>query len=110
MTGLTAPCDKQEVKKEEEMVSQSKIKIGIKGFRAEDCSTKQIEFPVKKLNNDDVVPATPTKYSIFVIVCLPSKSGKLKAKRAISMQWFYTDLYEVKFRHETFGCTRCIYE
>ena len=46
--GLAAPFDKQEVKKEEEMVSQSKIKIGIKGFRAEDCSTKQIEFPVKK--------------------------------------------------------------
>ena len=46
--GLAAPFDKQEVKKEEEMVSQSKIKIGIKGFRAEDCSTKQIEFPVNK--------------------------------------------------------------
>ena len=45
--GLAAPFDKQEVKKEEEMVSQSKIKIGIKGFRAEDCSTKQFEFPVK---------------------------------------------------------------
>ena len=44
--GLAAPFDKQEVKKEE-MVSQSKIKIGIKGFRAEDCSTKQFEFPVK---------------------------------------------------------------
>ena len=46
--GLAAPFDKQEVKKEEEMVSQSKIKIGIKGFRAEDCNTKKIEFPVKK--------------------------------------------------------------
>ena len=70
--GLAAPFDKQEVKKEEEMVSQSKIKIGIKVFRAEDCSTKQIEFPVKKLNNVGG-QAFPTKYSIFVIACLPSK-------------------------------------
>ena len=46
--GLAAPFDKQEVKKEEEMASQSKIKIGIKGYGAEVCSTKKIEFPVKK--------------------------------------------------------------
>ena len=45
---LASHFDKQEVKKEEEMVSQSKIKIGIKGYGAEVCSTKKIEFPVKK--------------------------------------------------------------
>ena len=71
--GLAAPFDKQEVKKEEEMVSQSKIKIGIKGFGAEDCGTKQIEFPVK---NNVGEPAFPTKYSRFVIVYFPSKSDK----------------------------------